>query len=175
MSCRSSHVSCAPARHTLAALALLLIPALPARAQSHETASTATLTNGVVALAAEHAVPPAESRHTDFTSTNRRVLTPIEPERPPLLVPLYVSFGVLQAMDAHSTFVALGSGAREQNPIVSPFARNPAALVTMKAATTLGTIVLAEALRRRHPVKAMVMMAVVNVAYGAIVAANYRK
>ena len=35
--------------------------------------------------------------------------------------------------------------------------------------------VLAERLRRKHPVKAMVMMTAVNVAYAAIVAANYRR
>lgn len=59
--------------------------------------------------------------------------------------------------------------------MLAPFGDKPGALFAMKAATTVATIAIAERLRRRHPVKAVILMAAVNVGYCAIVAANYRR
>jgi hypothetical protein len=176
MSRRSRWVDGVVARRALVAASLVLLAAEPVRAQGHELVPATTIADAIVAVNTQAPVPPAGlAPPTSLPTIAARTVTPPKPERPSLLVPLYVTFGALQAMDAHSTMQALRGGARERNPIVEPFGRNAGALFAMKAATTVGTIVLAEKLRRRHPVKAMVMMTAVNVAYTAIVAANYRK
>ena len=183
MSCRPGPAVGALVVQALVAILLLPLAVVCAQAQGGCSASTTSIaiTRATAALAREPSSAghdtAAEERSSRLGSTplTYRVVTPIEPARPSLLVPLYVTFGTLQALDAHSTMRALENGAREANPMVAPFGENPAALVAMKAATTAGTIVLAERLRRKHPVKAMVMMTAVNVAYAAIVAANYRR
>jgi hypothetical protein len=87
---------------------------------------------------------------------------------------LYVSFAALQVMDAVSTRRALASGAREANPAMAGLAGRPAALFAVKAGTAVATTYFAERLARRHPRRATIMMAVLNTAYAAIVAHNYR-
>jgi hypothetical protein len=96
------------------------------------------------------------------------------PERPRLLVPLYISFAGLQALDAHSTIKALDHGYVEANPLVAASTRNRAAFVAMKVAVTASVIVGAERLWPRHRVAAVVAILAVNGAYAAIVAHNYR-
>jgi hypothetical protein len=87
---------------------------------------------------------------------------------------LYVSFAALQVMDAVSTRAALSNGAREANPAMAGIARNSAALFAVKAGTAAATTWFAERLARKHPRGATIMMAVLNTAYVAIVAHNYR-
>jgi hypothetical protein len=66
----------------------------------------------------------------------------IAPGRPSArLVPLYVAYGTLQALDAHSTHAARRSGkTREANPLLRDVAHNPAALIAVKAAS--GVVVI---------------------------------
>src|SRR5918993_4904654 len=71
---------------------------------------------------------------------------------------LYTSFGLLQALDAHSTSRALASGAVESNGLVAGIADRPILLMGAKTAVTAGTIVLMERLRKRHPKAAMLTM-----------------
>lgn len=87
---------------------------------------------------------------------------------------LYVSFAALQVMDAVSTRRALAGGAREANPAMAGLVRNNAALFAVKAGTAAATTWFAERLARKHPRGATIMMAVLNTAYVAIVAHNYR-
>ena len=87
---------------------------------------------------------------------------------------MYVSFAALQIMDAVSTRKALSNGATEANPAMAGLARNSAAFFAVKAGTAAATTFFAERLAKRHPRRAMVMMAVLNTAYAAIVAHNYR-
>jgi hypothetical protein len=96
------------------------------------------------------------------------------PERPRPLVPLYISFAALQAMDAHSTMKAVDRGYVETNPLVAASARNGAALVAMKAAVTAAVIVGTERLWRHNRAAAVVAMIAINSAYATIVAHNYR-
>jgi hypothetical protein len=163
-------------RHALATATLLLVAGVPAHAQGRDVLPTTTLADAIVAWGIHGpAATEGRAQTPSVTQMATRAVALESPKRPSLLVPLYVGFGALQALDAHSTLRALQTGAREQNPIVEPFGRNPAALFVLKSATTAGTIVLAEKLRRHHPVKAIVMMTAVNVAYAVIVAANYRR
>jgi hypothetical protein len=98
----------------------------------------------------------------------------IASQRPAALVPLYISFATLQMLDAHSTTRALRHGRVEANPLMAPFAGNPAALAGVKAATAAGTIYVSERLRKRNRTAAIALMIALNTATAAIVAHNYR-
>jgi hypothetical protein len=93
---------------------------------------------------------------------------------PALRRSLYVSFGALQILDAVSTRQALSAGAREANPTMSGIAGNTAALFAVKAGTAVATTFFAERVAKKHPRRAAVLMAVLNTAYVAVVAHNYR-
>src|SRR5262245_51622972 len=120
-----------------------------------------------------HSVAP---RPIGDAIADRPQLSPLHSpsERPRPLVPLYISFAALQAMDAHSTMHALDRGYVEANPLVAASGRNGAALVAMKAAVTASVIVCTERLWRHNRVAAVVAMIGINGAYAAIVAHNYR-
>jgi hypothetical protein len=87
---------------------------------------------------------------------------------------LIASFVGLQFLDAHSTMKAQDAGAREANPAMSAIASNSAALIAVKAGTAAATAYFVERLSKKHPKRAIVIMAVLNSAYVAVVAHNYR-
>jgi hypothetical protein len=87
---------------------------------------------------------------------------------------LYAGLIALQALDAHSTLRAIDSGHVEQNPLMRWTVEHPVVLVSMKAAATAATILVAERIRKRHPGRAVVFMAAVNTAYALVVLHNYR-
>ena len=94
-------------------------------------------------------------------------------ERPPALVPLYISFATLQALDAHSTLTAVEQGARETNPLVRGAMTMPAGMVALKAGTAVGVVYLTEKLWKRNRVAAVVSMIALNSVYVTIAAHNY--
>lgn len=94
-------------------------------------------------------------------------------ERPAPLVPLYMSFAGLQALDVHSTYQGLARGGRESNPLMRGVAGSPAAYVAVKAGATAGTIYLTEKIWKRNRAAAIATMIGANVAYGLIVSHNY--
>jgi hypothetical protein len=87
---------------------------------------------------------------------------------------MYVAFGLLQAVDAHSTIVTLKGGAKEANPLIGGLAGNPAALVAVKTASAAGTLYCVERLRKKNRVAAAVTMAALNSAYAVVVMNNAR-
>jgi len=95
-------------------------------------------------------------------------------DRPAPLVPLYISFAALQALDVHSTLTALDSGARETNPMVRGALGNPTGLFLLKAGTAAGVVLITERLWRRNRTAAVIMMVTLNSAYATIAAQNYR-
>jgi hypothetical protein len=102
-----------------------------------------------------------------------REAPPLHP-RPASLVPMYASFATLQALDYHSTTMAISSGAgTEANPLMRGVAGNPAAFLAVKAGATAGTIWVAERMRKKHPARAVVFMLATNAAMAAVVAHNY--
>jgi hypothetical protein len=102
-----------------------------------------------------------------------RLLASQASERPGSLLPLYVSYSALQALDAHSTFHGLSRGARESNPLMGGVSDSPAAFVAMKAGATAGTIYLTEKLWKRNRKAAIATMIGANIAYGFVVSHNY--
>ena len=95
--------------------------------------------------------------------------------RSPLLIGLYVAQGVLQGLDAQSTIRALHTGkGREGNPLVSPFATQPAALVVFKLALAAGTIYGIDRLHKHHSRLAITTLGAFDAAYLILVQRNYR-
>ena len=86
---------------------------------------------------------------------------------------LYTSFAALQAMDVHSTVRAIDGGAKELNPLVGGIAGNGSALLATKAGAAATTIFLAEKVRKRSRIGALLLMAGINSGYAIIVARNY--
>ena len=90
-----------------------------------------------------------------------------------VLMPLYASFVTLQALDLHSTLLAIHRGASEANPVMAGFADHPPALVAVKVGSAVGILFMAERVRRHSRVGAIVMMAALNTAYATVVVRNY--
>jgi hypothetical protein len=93
--------------------------------------------------------------------------------RPASLLPLYLSYGVLQALDIHSTLDVLDSGGREGNALMTNVVRSPAAFVAVKAGAGAGIVLLTEKLWKRNRTAAVLTMIGLNGAYATIVSHNY--
>ena len=87
---------------------------------------------------------------------------------------MYLAYGTLQVLDVHSTLRAVGAGAVEANPLVRPIVSTPAGLISLKAASALGTVYLVERLRKRNPTAAFAFAVGVNSLYTIAVVHNYR-
>jgi hypothetical protein len=101
------------------------------------------------------------------------IATSQPPSRSGALIPLYVAFAGLNALDVDSTYRALGGTGEEANPVTARLVHSPAALIAVKAGTTAAAIVATERLRRNRPKTAMLLMIGLNSAMAAIVAHNY--
>jgi len=99
---------------------------------------------------------------------------PLKRDRPAPLVPLYIAFVGLQALDVHSTFSALEGGAREANPMVRGALGSPAGLFLLKSGTAAGVVLITEKLWPRNRTAAVITMIALNSAYATIAAHNYR-
>jgi hypothetical protein len=101
------------------------------------------------------------------------IATSQAPSRPAALIPLYISFAGLNALDVDSTYRALGGNGEEANPVTARLVHSPAALIAVKAGTTAAAILATERLRRNRPKTAMLLMIGLNSAMAVIVAHNY--
>jgi Domain of unknown function (DUF5658) len=116
------------------------------------------------------ALPPIDL----FSMPERDVTLSVDSNgRPGALVPLYVSFAFLQALDVASMRRAFERGAHEANPVLAPLVNSTPALVAIKAGSTAAIIYLTERLRKRHPVAAVLLMVGLNAGYASVVAHNY--
>jgi hypothetical protein len=95
-------------------------------------------------------------------------------ERPAILPALYATLGAMQAWDVYSTRAAIKAGAVEANASAAPFAGNAGSLLGLKAATTAGTIYLAERMWKKNKVGAVVMLVAINGATAAVSINNMR-
>lgn len=99
---------------------------------------------------------------------------PERARRTPFLIGLYATQVTLQALDAESTLRAIQTGkGREANPIISPFASNPAALVGFKMGATSALILSLDRLHRNHPRAATITLLAINAGYAFVVQHNY--
>ena len=89
-------------------------------------------------------------------------------------IAMYAAYGMVQALDAHSTLRALDGRGAEGNPFVRPFASSPARLVSFKAASAAGVLYLAQRLRKKNQVAALALMVGVTSLQTYVVVHNYR-
>jgi hypothetical protein len=89
-------------------------------------------------------------------------------------VSLYTGLAAAQALDVHSTLRAIDAGSREANAMMRWATASPARFIAIKAATTAGTILILERLRRTHPKHALFLLVGLNSASAVIIAHNYR-
>jgi hypothetical protein len=96
--------------------------------------------------------------------------------RPAPLIPLYVGFASAQALDIHSTSLAIDRGARERNPLLKVLGADTTwAAVAVKASITGATIWTAEHMwKRNRRMSAVVLMVAVTAFQTAVDAHNYR-
>jgi hypothetical protein len=99
-------------------------------------------------------------------------LTAPATERPAALMPLYVSAGVLQAMDLYTTSRGMKGGAHETNALIRK--GNSGTTMALKAATTAAGIVLAEKLWKKNKAAAILSMVAANAITSYAVVNNYR-
>jgi hypothetical protein len=167
--------------------AVLLVLGGATRAGAQDTAGAANATDASADGAGAFAGPAADAvpalridadalRRLQAAAGGQAAATAPAPVAAPraLLPALYAGLGTLQALDAHSTLRAVNLGYAERNPMMRWAAGHPAALITVKAAATVGTIAVAERIRRRHPKRAVAFIAAVNAAYAFVVVHNYR-
>jgi hypothetical protein len=94
--------------------------------------------------------------------------------RPIVLVPLYVAFAGLQALDMHSTMTALDAGGTEVNPVVRGALGSPAKMMLLKGGTAAAVVFLSERMWKKNRTAAIVTMIALNSAYATIAAHNYQ-
>lgn len=122
-------------------------------------------------------VPPSPSPLVtqSFSPSVPELQSPRAARRPASLLPMYVSFGVLQGLDYVTTRRALANGSgREANPVMGPVVGNQPAFLAVKAGTTAVTVWMAERMWKKHPARAIALIAAANGAMGIVVAHNAR-
>jgi hypothetical protein len=132
--------------------------------RSLDPADTPAIRTAMPLTAAVAAATPVAAAHETPVKGTPRGIQPS----------LYAGLVTLQALDTHSTLRAVDSGHVEQNPLMRWSVDHPVALVSMKAAASAATILVAERIRKRHPARAVAFMAVLNTAYALVVLHNYR-
>ena len=96
------------------------------------------------------------------------------PRRPDALMPLYLLYATLQALDIHSTMRALDRGAVEANPLMKNVTASPASLVAVKAAGAAGVLYTTEQLWKKNPTAAVMFMIAANSGMAWVVQHNYQ-
>jgi hypothetical protein len=119
-------------------------------------------------------LPATMPTAASFTGSTSKKHTPGPAGLSASMFSMYAMYGTLQALDAHSTLQALDNNAVEANPVIKSMADSPAALVSFKAATSVGVLYLLERLRKKNPKAAFFLALGVNSAQAYVVAHNYR-
>jgi hypothetical protein len=96
------------------------------------------------------------------------------PQRGVVLSALYGSFLGLQVADVQSTLRGVNRGAHEVNPLMKPFASQPAAMTAVKAGAAAGVLLMADRVWRRNHLAGLIVMVAANSACATAVARNYR-
>jgi hypothetical protein len=144
----------------LALVVVLIGTFTGARASAQETSSP-SLRPDATAIQLATPAPPTE------------LVAAPRPQRP-ALVPLYISFGVLQGLDVHSTVRALENGAVEANPLMKGVADSAFGLAAAKAAAGAGVVFASERMWKRNKVAAVLFMTATNSAMAWVVDHNHR-
>jgi hypothetical protein len=104
------------------------------------------------------------------TPAQAPVTPPVAASRGALYQTLEVAYLGLQGLDTAATLMAVDRGLVEANPVLRGLP--PAGVVVLKAAVTVGTVLLTRTLANRHRVSAVLLMVAVDGVYGFVVARN---
>jgi hypothetical protein len=146
---------------TAAALAAVMLTALPAAAQE---------------MAAEQTKPVVMVPSTavsDAWAKEGQKLTLVNPSRgtSPAVRNLFISYGAVQGLDVISTAVARNRGARETNPVLrGGFAQG----LAIKAGLGVATVLAVRAVQKKSTKAAIITMIALNVATAAVVVNNIK-
>jgi hypothetical protein len=149
---------------SIAAVGFLAAP--PAAAQERTRLDLST------ALSASTIVPPVV-----LTALQLPVSYDPQPRRTgssALMTSLYASTAVMQALDVHSTLLALDRGAVEANPLMAGAAGNRTAFIALKAGVAFSTVMAARNMSKKNKVAAIITLVAINSAYAMVVNHNYR-
>jgi len=97
-----------------------------------------------------------------------------DPNRNKMLLPLYASTAILQALDVHSTMQVLKYGGGEGNPMLQGIVANRPAFIAAKAAVAASTIYAVSRIGKRSKLGAIVTTAAINSVYAMVVSHNYK-
>jgi Domain of unknown function (DUF5658) len=154
----------APPLAAAALFAAAFVTSTPVAAQEHSTLLAAA---PISSAAMELDTPPTLAQAAGKFDA-------VRPQRPDTLLPLYLSYATLQALDIHSTMRALDRGAVEANPLMKNLTASPASLIAVKAAGAAGVLYTTERLWKKNPAAAVVFMIAANSAMAFVVQHNYR-
>lgn len=149
----------------LAALAVGLSAVSPVAAQERRSLDLSTAL--AAAPTASMSAPVVDLAET-MGSTRRRTMPS------PLMNTLYVSTAAVQALDVHSTLLALRRGAVEANPLMTGATRHQAAFVALKAGIAISSVMAARNMSKRNKVAAVATLVAINSAYAMVIRHNYR-
>ncbi len=153
----------------LIAVALLAVSpsiARTASAQDHSQLDLSAAVRNAVVPSAPAAAPEQLSR--PYRSDLR------QPGPSPVMLSLYASTAIMQALDVHSTLTALGNGAVEANPLLSGVTGRKAAFIALKAGVAFSTVMAAHNMARHNKVAAIVSLVAIDSAYAMIISHNYK-
>lgn len=109
------------------------------------------------------------------TESPRAKSKPEGARRTPFLIGLYATQAALEGLDARTTLRALQAGkGREGNPVLSPFASSPPALIAFKMGSTAGILATLDRIHKYHARSATIACIAINVGYAFVVAHNFR-
>jgi hypothetical protein len=91
-----------------------------------------------------------------------------------LMASLYASTAIMQALDAHSTLIAIERGGVEANPLMASITQNKFAFIGVKAAVAAGTIYATREIAKKNKVAAAITLVAINSVYAWVAHNNYK-
>lgn len=96
-------------------------------------------------------------------------------DRSPVLMSLYGSLAALNVLDVVSSRKAIAAGGTERNPLMKDAIQSNHLSLGIKAASTLGTVVMIDRISKKSRTAAIVTAVIANGVTAAIVASNLRQ
>jgi hypothetical protein len=125
-------------------------------------ASAAPIADASTTITADALQADTRAQYATSLLPDVRKAAAAESPRSSMLTFLYGFTAGTQALDIHSTRVALEAGAYESNPFMKKISVHTGGLIATKAAMTVGTIVVVDRIARHHKTTAVVTLIAIN-------------
>lgn len=157
-------------RRVLIALAAVLLGLSTARvASAQESVPSERYRLDLSTAVAPSAMMPVEQGPNLLSPAYRKPSGPST-----VMTSLYAATAAMQALDVHSTLMAIDRGAVEGNPVMGNLTGNKAAFMALKAGVAFSTVMAARNMSKRNKVAAIATLVAINSAYAMVVTHNYR-